>query len=400
MQEHYQLFATVLLDRKILLELDHDEDGDEEDGGCLVTQCILYSDLTRVKKGPSWTLKPLTKEFESCKNISDHSADKAVPLKIWLYPLSKLMPAKGDIVKMPGNYLDISRELALRCQIMLGRWQLFHEETDLLIIEVDKLQWIPPAVSQRAKDFQKHANDFLEAVLKSLREWTMSVRQDAGLKEETMSDMIEEMETKSPFALKHLRRWFNDYKRQMKTLEKIAQLPGVQFVSEADQLKKEIKKSYAVVLHLAGQSDQLIQEMGRYVKFFDPSRPFCWTQSDNVPPANFNSYVQSAQQFSDWVSQHNSETNNVKYFIFYDDEKSAAGHPSIRLYKSGRILSTNFQIPKEPGQVVVEENRRGVITLTWESEETDNLSGYLLLYRKVDELDEHFDSIPSNTKKM
>ena len=53
MQEHYQLFATVLLDRKILLELDHDEDGDEEDGGCLVTQCILYNDLTRVKKGPA-----------------------------------------------------------------------------------------------------------------------------------------------------------------------------------------------------------------------------------------------------------------------------------------------------------------------------------------------------------
>ena len=190
MQEHYQLFATVLLDRKILLELDHDEDGDEEDGGCLVTQCILYCDLTRVKKGPSWTLKPLTKEFESCKNISDHSADKSVPLKIWLYPLSKLMPAEADIVKMPGNCLGNSRELVLRCQIMLGRWQLFRMETDLLITEVNKIQWIPTAVSQRAKDFQKHVNDFLEAVLKSLREWTVSVRQDAGLKEETISDMI------------------------------------------------------------------------------------------------------------------------------------------------------------------------------------------------------------------
>ena len=180
----------------------------------------------------------------------------------------------------------------------------------------------------------------------------------------------------------------------MKTLEKIAQLPVVQFVSEADQLKKEIKKSYAVVLHLTGQSDQPIQEMGRCnVKFFYPSRPFCWTQLYNVPPANLNNYVQSAQHFSDWATQHNSETNSAKrkYFIFYEDEKSAAGLPSIRLYKSGGTFS---------GQVVGEENRRGVITLTWESEETDNLSGYLLLYRKVDELDEHFDSIPSNTKKM
>ena len=75
-------------------------------------------------------------------------------MNIWLYPLNKLMPPKSTMVKMPGNYLSISRELVLRCQIMLGRWEMFRVETDLLVTEVDKLQW--RAVSQRARHFQKH----------------------------------------------------------------------------------------------------------------------------------------------------------------------------------------------------------------------------------------------------
>ena len=76
------------------------------------------------------------------------------PYEHLVVPLNKLMPPKSTMVKMPGNYLSISRELVLRCQIMLGRWEMFRVETDLLVTEVDKLQW--RAVSQRARHFQKH----------------------------------------------------------------------------------------------------------------------------------------------------------------------------------------------------------------------------------------------------
>ena len=57
--------------------------------------------------------------------------------------------------------------------------------------------------------------------------------------------------------------------------------------------------------------------------------------------------------------------------------------PFMRLYtfagpEEGKIR--NFTIPKAPGQVTIDKNRRGVVTLSWTAEERNDMSGFLVQY--------------------
>ena len=67
---------------------------------------------------------------------------------------------------------------------------------------------------------------------------------------------------------------------------------------------------------------------------------------------------------------------------------------------SSKIWSTNFTIPKAPGEVTVDSNQRGVLTLSWTAEGTVELIGYLIQYRNVEE-EEIWESIQHPpSKKM
>jgi hypothetical protein len=70
---HY--FANGLLNGRNQLELDEED----EDGRLipLNLQC--------------WTLKDVGEQYQACRKVMDHLASTAIPLRVWLYPLGKLM---------------------------------------------------------------------------------------------------------------------------------------------------------------------------------------------------------------------------------------------------------------------------------------------------------------------
>jgi hypothetical protein len=75
----------------------------------------------------------------------------------------------------------------------------------------------------------------------------------------------------------------------------------------------------------------------------------------------------AAQEFSNWVTEYNSDITNVRYILFYDERIGpGVGErlPFTRLYDcgTGATLSSNFIIPKTPGSTKVEKNYRGVIS--------------------------------------
>jgi len=70
---HY--FANGLLNGRNQLELDEED----EDGRLipLNLQC--------------WTLKDVGEQYQACRKVMGHLASTAIPLRVWLYPLGKLM---------------------------------------------------------------------------------------------------------------------------------------------------------------------------------------------------------------------------------------------------------------------------------------------------------------------
>ena len=87
-------------------------------------------------------------------------ANEAIPLKIWLYPISKLILTETGVNEIPGTQRDISRPLVIRCQKMWHRLRQVRLQTDNLIDEMVKSE-VPPIYRQRIRDFDGLFKRFL-----------------------------------------------------------------------------------------------------------------------------------------------------------------------------------------------------------------------------------------------
>ncbi|XP_057365083.1 uncharacterized protein LOC130685824 [Daphnia carinata] len=417
-------YARVFKDRLVNedenLEQDQDEEGDEEDGGqCSFPkdlQCILYSDLGDFKGSKSWTLKPVAEQYETCRKILEHGTVKSIPMRVWLYPLNKLMAVNERVAKMPPNIKDVSRELLFRCQAILSHLHGLCLEAELLAKELDGLESqlpasIPSTANERIKHFKDLVMQFLPTFIKPLSVWTTKIR-DGTVREEKIAKIIDAVETQSPFVVNKLKLWLNLQRQELKTLKSLDKLPGVHLVSSMERLQNEIKNggntSHAIVLHLPSprkEQDSLVNEMRRYIDDFNEAASSGWMNlptknSDETAKSTSSVYRQiltSGQEFSDWITNHNADTKNVRYIIFYD-ECTEETLPFTRLYQWGKEEAP-YTIPKAPGQVTVTKNHRGVIGLSWTTNDTTGLRHFLVQYRTVDGQEDHWHSVlkPSNT---
>ncbi|XP_045024272.1 uncharacterized protein LOC123469398 [Daphnia magna] len=419
-----RIFKDQLVNEGETLEPDQDEERDEEDGGhCSIPKdlkCLLYSDLVDIQDGKNWTLKPVAEQYESCRKILESGTEKTIPLRVWLYPLNKLMAVKERVAKMPQNVKDVSRELLFRCQVMLSRFHGICLEAELLAEELkgqESHQCIPSTASKRIKHFKELIMQFLPTFIKALSVWTAQIRRGTG-QENKMAKIIDALETQSPFIAEKLKHWLNLQRQELKTLKSLDKLPGVLVVSIMERLEKEIRNggngSYAVVLHLPSPREELnslVNEMNRYIDDFNASASTNWmivtrassnqqTTAKTTSPI-FCQMFPSGQEFSNWITNHNSDTKNVRYIIFYD-ECTELTLPFTRLYEGGRAETPplDFTIPKAPGQVMVTKNRRGVIGLRWTADDTTGLRHYLVQYRAVDGQEEHWHSVQKSANTI
>jgi GTP-binding protein EngB required for normal cell division len=426
------------MDDRNNLEPDQDQECDEEDGGqCFVPldlQCILYSDFNQVKRdgNNSWTSKPVAEQYEACRAVLNHPANMAIPLKVLLYPLQELMPNIEGKTKIPRNLRDVSLKIVLRCQIIWNHLQRIRCDTDDLIGDLCGCHCIPLTTYKRIKEFGELITKYVGVLGKALAEWTIDVRRGEIMEgEEIMAKMIKAMETQSPFLPNELNCWLDRQKQQIKTFKMLDQLPDVRLVSAVENFKKEVTNgtskasSYAVVIHLPNLdgmlSDSLVDEMKRYVEVFNQTPSSNWTgwksdsikeqlaikQRDSISTSNCRRILVAAQEFSTWVTNNNSDNSNVRYIIFYDEQIGAGVgeiSPLTRLYdcRTGDALPLNFTIPKVPSPVTVEKNYRGVITLSWTTEEEiEEPSNFLLQYRSIiDRSGERWDSIQHHSKEI
>ncbi|KAI9550825.1 hypothetical protein GHT06_004670 [Daphnia sinensis] len=417
-ETYARIFKDELVNESETLERDRDEEGDEEDGGhCSIPkdlQCILYSDLMDVENGKRWTLKPVAEQYKACRKILEHGTEKPIPLRVWLYPLNKLLAVKERVAKMPRNVKDVSQELLFRCQAILSHFHGICFEAELLANELDRLesqQSIPSTASQRIKHFKELVMQFLPIFIKALSVWTAKIRQGtAG--EEKISNTIDAMETQTPFVPEKLKQWLNLQRQELKTLKSLDKLPGVLVVSSMERLEQEIKNggsgSYAVILHLPSPREELnslVNETSRFIVEFNDAESSSWmnlTMGGSNPKTTakarssiYRQMFTSGQEFSNWITNHNSETKNVRYIIFYDEctERALA---FTRLYQCGKeeaLPLLDFTIPEAPGQVTVTKNCRGVIGLSWTAGEITGLRHYLIQYRSVNGQEEHWHSV-------
>ncbi|KZS18175.1 Uncharacterized protein APZ42_015725 [Daphnia magna] len=305
-----------------------------------------------------------------------------------------------------------------RCHLALGRFQRIRSEVKVLIHQLDRLadrQCIPLTISKRIKDFNKLTIEFVSVFMETLRGWTLGIRRGTA-EEEKLAEVIDALETRSPFGTKKLKHWLDHHGKEITTLERLAHLPSVLFTPDWARLLEDLKTGsdglVAVVLFLPSLGEKLGDLIGEMRHFIDVFKESSLLSTMTWPEENSGQISQSAtlthrqlfaagQEFSDWVRDNNRDAVGVRYIIFYGDDCPEPTFPSTLLYQwSGeRVNGIHFTIPKAPEEVTVVKNRRGVIVLSWPNDDTIGLINYLVQYRTVDGQEEHWNSVrkSSNT---
>ncbi|XP_059350252.1 uncharacterized protein LOC132087730 [Daphnia carinata] len=432
-RNYAHFFQNRLMNDYESLEPAGDEEGDTEDGRSRPIpkdyQCLVYSDVMAVRGGKSWTLKPVAEQYEACRKIlktaivkdagrKSESSEKAIPLKVWLYPLHKLM--SDDLGKIPTRFLDVPRSLMSRCHLALGRFRRIQSKVKMLIQQLDRLadlRCIPLGTSNRIHEFKELTITFVSVFIEVLGVWTRSFRRGTA-QEEQLAEVLDALQTQSPFDTKKLNHWLNHQDKEITTLERLARLPSVLFTPDVERVKEELTTgddgSFAVVLHLPNLIERLnglIDEMRRLIDVFKETSLFSsmsWpngSQTTQLASLTHREMFAAGQEFSDWVRDNNRDTVDVRYIIFYDehlDEGGGQALPLTLLYQCGKAptLLTNFTIPKAPEEVTVVKNRRGVIVLRWPAGDPIEVRHYLVQYRKMDSQKDHWETVQINSNEI
>ena len=378
-------------------------------------KCILYSDLTDSRNGPSWKLQSIPYQYEGCLSVMNHQLNKGIPLQVVLYPIRNLRALQANLPRMPVNQTETSRHLIARCQLLWDRLQQVRFLSNSLITETNTFRnsmaiqnWNLPAFCQKIQEFHLNLEKFIKILLQAFAYWIVSIRQGKERGEDQMMRMMDTIDGQSPFVSNDLIRWINYHKEQIRTLEMLTNLTCGNRLSGTKQVLDRVIQNgntdlFAVVLHLpnlSGKPDNVVQEMSRYVEAFKENQRSSWTGNSRTsePPIDYRPLLIPGQEFSDWAVNYNSETENVVHIIFYDER--AGQNPFIRLYRCGTTDSTVINSPKAPGRMRIVEKRRGVIKLNWEAGETINFLSYLIQYRNINKLDDHWTSIRDHCQNV
>jgi hypothetical protein len=96
---------------------------------------------------------------------------------------------------------------------MWNRLKRVRLETDSIMAELNN-QWIPKTVLKNAQDFSQCFKTFTLALKKDWYELILSIRRGCrSAKEENVIEIIEIVESKSPFVAKEFEHWLN-YKKK------------------------------------------------------------------------------------------------------------------------------------------------------------------------------------------
>ncbi len=175
-------------------------------------------------------------------------------------------------------------------------------------------------------------------------------------------------------------------------------------------------KTFTVFLHLpslAEQSGSLVCEMGRFNDIFANSQPASWMNwsisTGSVMGrilAVRRRFFTPGQEFSDWITNHNIDTN-VRYLVFYDERPIRAAGQSLQklgiYYWPWKFLDRKIPLPFFKSLKLLDKSswrkRRGVITLSWTTEEMTHLSSSLVQYQRVERPGDSWDTVqlPTNT---
>ncbi|XP_067412255.1 stonustoxin subunit alpha-like [Emydura macquarii macquarii] len=359
---------------------------DQEKAQAEKLSCKFYGDFA-LENNPA-TYQEAMKIYSTLPKLLGDKGEKAVPVRVWLYPLTKLDSKAAQLVR------EISIELILDVQTALEQLT----ELDMRCNDMVKnpIASTFPEIKTKIQQFKDLCKQHRQTFQKQLAGLLPSIR--GGGKEEGALVDILSCKNQSPFNTLRLNEFLDTKEREMNyvnyflsalsnvevvssqsELDKIRLNPGLDFIVSFTFTSLHEEEPYLSDLK-QWLHTQLIKEThdpASATSVSDKPKSKMWFEEKEIFEKD-RKYVKSLSNF---VSA-NKSNGKTRFVVASVPDKDNPG-VSIYLYEDGELVSTSFEPPSKPLPALIDGIRHDRVQLTFNPEAYGRaaISGYRAEYR-------------------
>ncbi|KAK2896090.1 stonustoxin subunit alpha-like [Channa argus] len=335
--------------------------------------CKFHGDFLLDKTPTSF--QDAVEVYQSLPTLLGTNGENAVPLKVWLLPLTSLDSTAAKLVR------QISAALVNEAQSVLQDFSELEMRCNdaLRVIEQQSAQ-----IVKKLKTFKELCSGYKLEFQKNLAKILPSIR-GGGEEEAVLAEILEKRHS-SPFNNTSLNEWIDCKVREVYTVVSFTNMmKNTKIVPSQIGLYKDIlstEHALCFVFTSLESPEPYLSALSDYLK--DPSKSVDpqdvereqWYASKEIA----GQMRTKAKLFSDFA-EANKENQNIKFLtVGLKDEKQKGS--SIYLYKDGFSVSENFESPSKPETVTVSDINHNSVTLKVSPTRfgAENISSYSVEY--------------------
>ncbi|XP_067396960.1 stonustoxin subunit alpha-like [Emydura macquarii macquarii] len=332
------------------------------------------------------------------------SGENAVPVRVWLYPLSLLDSRAAQLVREISSVLinDVqsAMEHLMECDVQCN---------DMVR---DRVATTFPEIKRKIQQFRDLCKQHRQTFQKELARTLPSIR-GGGAEEGDLVDIIINKE-QSPFAAQQLNEFLGKKQEEMDFVNSyLADQVGVEVVSSRSELQRTIlspRHDFVVSLALTSlhNEESYLSELDLWLrrqlmkKTHDPAlassawekpKSKQWFEEEEIR----RKARQAVKSFSDFARVNKSH-GKIRFVVASVPDKDNPG-ASIYLYENRELVSTSFEPPSKPLPILIDGIRHDRVQLTFKPAAYGRaaISGYRVEYRIAGQ--ENWTAVNVNNEK-
>ncbi|XP_035860744.1 uncharacterized protein LOC116037153 [Sander lucioperca] len=320
--------------------------------------CRFFGDFS-LQKSPT-TFQDAVEVYQSLPNLLGANGENAVPMKVWLLPLTTLNSSAAKLV------CQISTRLVKKSQNVLEDFSELEIRYNDALRTTTAQQF--PQISKKIKKVKELCFEFKLDFQQTLAKKLPSIR-GGGEEEAGLAEILKKRHS-SPFNSKTLNEWMDCKEREIDTLMSFTNMmKNTKIVTSQNHLHKEsLSAEHAVcfVFTSLGRAEPYLSALSNYLKqttedpqdthIYDVEKEQ-WYASKKVSEEMWC----KAKLFSDFA-EANKENKKIKFLTAGSTNETQKGS-SIYLYEKGNSINEKFEPPSKPETVTVSDINHNSVTL-------------------------------------
>ncbi|XP_032366340.1 LOW QUALITY PROTEIN: neoverrucotoxin subunit alpha-like [Etheostoma spectabile] len=320
--------------------------------------CRFIGDFSLQK--PPTSFQDAVEVYQSLPKLLGANGENAVPMKVWLLPLTSLDSNAAKLVR------QISIRLVQESQSVLEDFSELEMRCNDALRTTTAQQF--PQIGDKIKTFREMSCEFKLEFQRTLAKKLPSIR-GGGEEEAGLAEILKKRHS-SPFNRRNLNVWMDCKKREICMLKSFTNMmKNTKIVSsETDIYEESLSAKHAVcfVFTSLGSDEPYLSALSNYLKQ-TPDKPQhahtydvekeLWYASKEVA----KEMRHKAKLFSDFA-EANKENKTIKFLTVGSTNETHKGS-SIFLYEDGFSVSEDFEPPSKPETVAVSAINHNSVTL-------------------------------------